>query len=398
MSVEKGEKKKVPAHRRGPARKKQKRKGKSDRAVLVLSIISIVSILLLAFAVGYLFKQQNRPDTAAVTPVYSKDSVRSDLESYLFRLGLSQTVTSSPAAAEGDEIILSGGVDTAALTQDMEDFFAGVSQDVWINSDELPDRIWVYQQSTPIVSIAFADQQPVTVEDPVSYPEETNSNLPRIAIVIDDIGRDVRAAEALLAIDARLTYSILPNTENATHIARLVHRSGEEVFLHLPMEPKGYPEKNPGYDPLLVGTPPERIRDLLMNYRRIVPYIAGGNNHMGSRFTEDIEGMDVVLDYFAAENLIFLDSLTSSRSVVTARSRMKRVPVKKRDIFLDNVQDVGAIREQIAKTVAIAERRGEAIAIGHPYAVTIEAIRQEIEDGLSSRVEIVPVSRLFSVE
>ena len=105
--------------------------------------------------------------------------------------------------------------------------------------------------------------------------------------------------------------------------------------------------------------------------------------------------MDEVLNYFAKEDLIFLDSLTSSKSIVVERANVLSVPVKKRDIFLDNVQDVQAIRAQIAKVVRIAERRGEAIAIGHPYPETIEALRLEFEEGLQERVEVVPVSTLF---
>ena len=45
-----------------------------------------------------------------------------------------------------------------------------------------------------------------------------------------------------------------------------------------------------------------------------------------------------------------------------------------RDIFLDNDRALASIRRQLARTVARARGHGHAIAIGHPYPETLDAL------------------------
>ncbi len=58
----------------------------------------------------------------------------------------------------------------------------------------------------------------------------------RLAIIIDDLGSDRAAAEAVFELGYPLTVSVLPNHEHSLDIAREAHRRGFQVMLHLPMQ------------------------------------------------------------------------------------------------------------------------------------------------------------------
>lgn len=211
----------------------------------------------------------------------------------------------------------------------------------------------------------------------------TDKTLPRLAIIIDDIGFTKRYTE-LIATKLPITYAIIPYTIHSVEAAREVSRSGMEVILHLPMEPRDYPEKDPGQGGLLTSMDEKRIiKEVRSNLDR-VPYIKGVNNHMGSRFTEYAKGMELVLDEIKKRDLFFIDSKTSYKSRAYDLAKKMNIKSAERDVFLDNVQTEEAIKKQLEEAVAIAMEKGEAIAIGHPYPATIATLTK-VAPGLKER-------------
>jgi uncharacterized protein len=241
----------------------------------------------------------------------------------------------------------------------------------------------------------------VVVEGMPAEPEEVPAvppllpESPRVAIIMDDLGRDLATARNLLAMDFPVTFAILPGEPQAARVAALAHRGGREVMIHIPMEPRGYPGVNPGGDALFIHFDQAEIRRRFQEYLEKVPYATGGNNHMGSRFTEYREGMAVVLEMMHAENFFFVDSLTTEKSIAMAEAGRLGVPAISRDIFLDNIQDVDQISREIRKLAVMAIRRGQAVAICHPYPETLEALRREVPLLRQQGIEIVPVSQLL---
>jgi polysaccharide deacetylase 2 family uncharacterized protein YibQ len=80
-------------------------------------------------------------------------------------------------------------------------------------------------------------------------------------------------------------------------------------MLHLPMEPmesSGYMGFDAGEDVLLVGQPKEAVLAKLGENLSSVPYIKGVNNHMGSKFMENQELMDMVLEEIDGRGLFFM--------------------------------------------------------------------------------------------
>ena len=181
--------------------------------------------------------------------------------------------------------------------------------------------------------------------------------------------------------------------EMARETARLAHKKGLVVMLHLPMQPAHWPEIDPGPGALLVSMKRAEIEQRVRAALDAVPFIQGVNNHMGSRFTEDRERMGWTLAEIKRRDLFFLDSRTSTRSQAYAEARRLNMPSASRSIFLDNIQEPEAIRIQLRKLVAKARHKGRAIGIGHPYAITCQVLKSEYNN-LISKVNLVPITNL----
>jgi uncharacterized protein len=64
-------------------------------------------------------------------------------------------------------------------------------------------------------------------------------------------------------------------------------------------------------------------------------------------------------------------------------------------VFLDNVRDVDAIMGQLEKLEKIAKSKGIAVAIGHPYRVTVSALEKWIPTLKDKGISIVPISQII---
>lgn len=216
----------------------------------------------------------------------------------------------------------------------------------------------------------------------------------RAAIVIDDMGNDLEAARKLMALNYPLTYSVLPYLRYSQATAQEAHRSGHEVMLHLPMEPEGGAPVPPGRGAILVGMRNGEVERLVKDDLAAVPYVAGVNNHMGSRATQDEALMADVMEVLANHRLYFIDSRTSGASVALEEARRKHLPAFYRSVFLDNTETVDYTLGQLREFRRKVEERGVALAIGHPHATTIVALEKFLPELERSDIELVAPSQI----
>ncbi len=220
---------------------------------------------------------------------------------------------------------------------------------------------------------------------------------PRVAIIVDDIGESLAPLNTLIDLDVAITFSVLPDLRHSLQAVRIIADHHRELMLHLPMEPIDYPKHRPGEDALLVGMGEKEIREQVRKLLDQYPQIVGVNNHMGSRFTQDRDRMGFVLEEIEKRDLFFVDSLTSSHSVAYGEAKRLGVPTAKRNLFLDHVVSSDAVEKQIEHLIDLAKEKGSAIAICHPHAVTLEALRNALKQFRDAGVEIVPVSELIDL-
>ncbi len=221
---------------------------------------------------------------------------------------------------------------------------------------------------------------------------------PKVAIIVDDIGMNKGPVDKLLELPDPVTLSILPGLPYSKYAAEAANKKGWDVMLHLPMEPlesSGYTGSDAGEDALLVGLPKDVILTKLNKNLSEVPYIKGVNNHMGSKFMQNQELMEVVLEEIKRRGLFFIDSETSAGSVGYKTALSLGMKTGKRDVFLDNSKDPSYIESQIGKLIEHARKNGFAIGICHPYPSTVEVLT-EMMPKISEEVEIVPVSSVLT--
>ncbi|MDD3370562.1 MAG: divergent polysaccharide deacetylase family protein [Alphaproteobacteria bacterium] len=241
-------------------------------------------------------------------------------------------------------------------------------------------------------------QQSSGITVPVA-PEPPPEPLPdgrgvKIAIVIDDMGADIRTSEKAIRLPAAITLSFLPYAGRTREQIKEARAGNHEILLHMPMEPVG--PQNPGPGALLTELPMPELKERLEKALASVTGYDGINNHMGSKFTAYRAGMEMVAENLKERNLFFLDSRTNGQTVAIKIAKEKGLPSISRDVFLDDVPTLEAVRKQLELTERIARRKGRAVAIGHPHQATIEAIRIWVPEAQSRGIELVPVNELVN--
>lgn len=213
---------------------------------------------------------------------------------------------------------------------------------------------------------------------------------PKVVIVIDDMGENKKAASELLDINARFTCAILPHETHTEWIAGECSRLGHEVIAHIPMEAKA-PHKL-GKGGLYTWMTEAEIAETINDDINAVPHAIGISNHMGSAFTEDSRAMRALMPLLKKRGLFFLDSLTISGSVGNNLAKTSGVKSLRRDVFLDDEDSPAYIKTQWENLLKIAEKRGTAIALGHPKVNTIKFLKEVLPN---NQVEVVPLSGLI---
>ena len=206
---------------------------------------------------------------------------------------------------------------------------------------------------------------------------------PRITIIIDDLGHSAADARRVASLPGPVACAVLPGTPYAEAVARACHEAGKDVLLHLPMQSSD-PAADPGPGGLGVDQTRAELGQRLDAALAGVPHASGVNNHMGSALTPRVAHMHWLMRDLAGRGLWFVDSYTTAASVAAESAGLAGVPALRRDVFLDNERETGAISVQWERLLGIAAAGGRAVAIGHPHAETL-AVLEALLPGLTAR-------------
>jgi len=204
--------------------------------------------------------------------------------------------------------------------------------------------------------------------------------LGEIALIIDDFGyRNDDISDGFLYLDAKLTCAVIPGHAHSSSFGKKAIRQGHEVIIHMPMENIG---ENRGEEEfvLQVGMDPDKIKNRVQKAFYQIPEAIGMNNHQGSKATADSLVMNSVASVLKEQNKFFIDSRTTSKTVAESIMNNWKVPVARRNVFLDNDSDEEKIEKQLLSLVEIAKRDGFAIGIGHVKQSTLNVLRKQIPE------------------
>jgi len=250
------------------------------------------------------------------------------------------------------------------------------------------------QQSIPApgagggVDIAAQERVPAWRRNAVAAPGTDERY--RIAVIIDDLGLSPAAFNRIAALPAPLTLAIMSYAPEAPVLAQAAHAAGHEVLVHVPMEPEG--DIDPGPHALTTEQTREAFeQQLAWDLDRFDGYV-GINNHMGSRVTANAERMTWLFEELERRGLMFVDSRTTKETVAPMLAEHFGLPFAERDVFLDNEFGADAVEAQLKALESEARKYGYAVAIGHPHAGTIAALKAWLPTLADRGFALVPIS------
>ena len=160
-----------------------------------------------------------------------------------------------------------------------------------------------------------------------------------IAIIIDDFGyRNDYVTDGFLALEADLTYAVIPGHEHSYFFSEKAKSEGFEVIVHMPMENTG---KTYGEEQFVLKTDMdvETIQRRVINAFNQIPSAIGMNNHQGSKASADQRIMSTIARVLKDKNKFFVDSRTTVETIGETTMKIFDVPTASRNVFLDNDDD-----------------------------------------------------------
>jgi hypothetical protein len=211
---------------------------------------------------------------------------------------------------------------------------------------------------------------------------------PRVALVIGGLGLNAKATrEAIANLPPEVTLSFVPYADGLQGWIDMARAAGHEVLLEAPMEPKDYPDNDPGpYTLLADGAPQETTQRLEWLLSRASGYF-GVTNYLGSKFVQSPTAMNVFETDLRQRGLAFIDDGSAAKVG-------GGVPRASADRIIDDQLDGAAIEAQLTALETQAQRSGQAMGSGFAYPITL-AEAQRWAAGLGARgIQLAPASAL----
>ncbi len=201
-----------------------------------------------------------------------------------------------------------------------------------------------------------------------------------IGIIIDDFGyRNDEISDGFLQLNAKMTYAIIPGHTYSSLFGKKAIEAGYEIIVHMPLENTG---KTFGEEDFVLLTSMEDgiIQNRVKKALDQIPKAIGMNNHQGSKASADIKVITNIAKIIKNRNLFFIDSRTTTETIIESTMNFMGVPTARRNVFLDNDDDEEKIKAQLMELAQKASELGHAIGIGHVKAKTLYVLKKYIPE------------------
>lgn len=219
----------------------------------------------------------------------------------------------------------------------------------------------------------------------------TPNGRPRIAVVMGGLGLDAKKTrQAIETLPPEITLSFVVYAEGLQGWIDLARSRGHEVLLEAPMEPKDYPENDPGpYTLMSDGQPTDIVKKLEWILSRSTGYF-GLSNYMGSRFLQVDPAYDAFASALRGRGLAFFDDgAAGGRGGGMARATADRI--------IDAQPTATAVDQELLALEAVALQQGQAIGLGQPRPLTLEKVARWAPEIERRGYQLAPVSGLAKV-
>ncbi len=258
------------------------------------------------------------------------------------------------------------------------------------------------EEKTKNIQLASLSPNPVIKSDNKLFPDwkkyaiEINPDKKithYIAVIIDDMGLDLKRTSRIADLPAPLTLSYLSYARHLDTQTKKAHDLGHELMVHMPMEPNSK-RFDPGPNALMINMNKDELGNNIDKMLASFTGYVGVNNHMGSKFTRNKKSMGILMAELKKRGLLFVDSQTTPNSAGIPLAKSFDVPYATRNVFIDNLPSKAYALQQLKIAEKKALKNGFAVAIGHPRDGTIEALKEWLPSLKEKNIQLVPISYL----
>ena len=250
-----------------------------------------------------------------------------------------------------------------------------------------------------VVDPALLEEGKKTLSGELSYryARETSCDLPRVAIVVDDVGYNTAMARKLAEISVPLTWAIIPGLKSTRPCRKVADEAGIPYMVHMPMQATGDKKGNRWYDLswIVAGQSEAAVREAVERSLEDLPDAVGMNNHRGSLSTTDGALMEPFMKALGEKQLGFLDSRTIRGSVAYKTALRSGIPAAYNSVFIDHYNNAKFMKEQLARLVSLAKHHGWAVGICHIRSETLKMLAQ-LDVSQFIEVRFITIPELFS--
>ncbi len=205
--------------------------------------------------------------------------------------------------------------------------------------------VTMYLNMGDSLAVKLALRKKAVLKSPEQY-------LPDIALVVYESGvSGKRPSQHLLGCPAFKTLALAERKD-----------STDLDFLNLlPLEPKGYPQQDPGPGTILVDESPSSRRSKIMKCHQLNPQAKGFYIRFGSRAVEDPAVVAQLVDFCREQGLIIVEPVPTSASLVASLAKTRKVPYYKADLYLKPSATYAEAQKSLMLAAGLATKNGRAI-------------------------------------
>jgi uncharacterized protein len=265
-----------------------------------------------------------------------------------------------------------------------------------------PVKISEPKQLPPIVSIPSPIVQvPAVVEAP--NPPVLNPALPtavekggkpKIALLITELGEQpALTREAIAKLPRQIGLGFSPFGTLNGSLLDAARASGHEIWVGVPMQPKRYPQIDPGKNALLLGVgDAENVRRFEWALSQVPGSKTGFYNMMGSAFTAKAAALKPIMAAATLKQLAYVDTRSGMDTVgPDAASRAKVRTVLSRGYLDEPASDLA---KRLDSLVEIARKEGEVTAMVSLSPAAIAAVTAWANQTEAAGIELVTPGQL----
>ncbi|EAL5963278.1 divergent polysaccharide deacetylase family protein [Campylobacter jejuni] len=345
-------------------------------------IIAILFLLCIALVLGILVKYQNSQDVSSAKPDYfvdkQEDLISSNKDHYEIGIFQENEFDNNKSVSILEQKIQEiDDLNTSLNEQNL----SSVEQNLSLDQNQSLEQNFIPKDTN------LTQDQNLTFDEDI-YLNKI-SKKPKLAIIIDDMA-NASQVRGLKALNLKLNPSFFPPDKNHSETPKLALKF-DFYMVHLPLAAINY--NKPEFDTLNPNDSKERIFKKIKQIKKDFKDLRYINNHTGSLFTSNEEAMRKLYEALKNQNIFFVDSKTIGNSKASKIAKELSMPYIQRDVFLDNEDDVNYVKKQLESAVKLAQKKGFAIAIGHPRKNTFKALEQSKD--LLKGVNLVYLSEIY---